>query len=266
MRNTKGPRLKILDCQSIESTYQSLEDILGIKESHLHKLFDSVDIYDSSWSYIEPVRRLFSYVRRETHCKVDFDASCFFHCTRTRSSNTFDEGLLPLDQMIDKIWDFLFDLTEGQVISQQWADFRHSMQSNNSHWADLYRMKLADASLHGGPHAFLIRETTIKGIKDKHYVNYFRIPEIVEDICYCCPYNINLRHKFIANTVPCIVKFIDYTDSKTALRTAMIYAYHKYRNLELSLACNGGFSGKGVQVPKDVILKVEFLPEGIKSS
>ena len=33
--------MKILDCESIESTYKSLENILGIKEFCLHKIFDT---------------------------------------------------------------------------------------------------------------------------------------------------------------------------------------------------------------------------------
>jgi len=247
--------MKTLDCESIESTYKSLENILGIKESHLHKLFDSVDV-DDSCSGIEPTQRLFSYVVRETHCQVDFEATCWFHCTRTWPSNTFDEGLLPLDQVIDKIWDFLFDLTEGQVTSEQWASFRDSMSTSNSHWADLYRMKCDNAKLHG-PHALLIRKAAVK---DSSYWNYFEIPEIVDDICKCYP-DKGLRDKFIARTAPCIVKFIDHTSNPNALRVAMIYAYHVHYNLDLLPACNFCFSGEGIPVPKNRILKVKFLSE-----
>jgi hypothetical protein len=71
--------MKILDCESLKSTCESLENILGIKESRLHKLFDSMDVYDDSCTDIEPISRLFSYVVNETHCQVDFDATCWFH-------------------------------------------------------------------------------------------------------------------------------------------------------------------------------------------
>lgn len=257
--------MKILDCESIGSTYKSLENILGIKKSRLHKLFDSVKIYDDSCSDIEPTQRLFSYVIHATHCQSDFDATYWFHCTRTWSSNTFDKGLLPLGQVIDKIWDFLFDLTKGQVTSQQWADFKHSIESSNSHGADLYRMKLANAKLHGGPHALLIREAAIEAAKSSMYWNYFEIPEIVDDIFKCCPYRIDLRHEFVTKTAPCIVKFRDDSAEIGPLRRALIYAYHKHHNLDLLPASNCCFPDEGIQIPNDGSFKVEFLPEGINS-
>ena len=37
--------MKTLDCESIESTYQSLEAILGIKEVELKRIFGSIDVY-----------------------------------------------------------------------------------------------------------------------------------------------------------------------------------------------------------------------------
>jgi hypothetical protein len=139
------------------------------------------------------------------------------------------------------------------------------MQSSNSHWADLYRMKLANARLHGGPHALLIREAAIEAAEDSLYWNYFKIPEIVDDICNCFPYRVDLRHKFITNTAPCIVKFIDDVADTHTLSMALIYAYHKYRNLDLLPASNCCFPSKGVSIPKDRILKVEFLPESMNS-
>jgi len=249
--------MKVLDCESIELTYQSLEDILGINKSRLNILFDSIDIYDGSCSGIEPIKRLYSYVLNEIQCQADFDATYFFHCTRTKRGNEFEEGLLPLNEVIDKMWDFLFDLTEGQVTPQQWADFRHSIESSNSHWANLYTMKLANAKLHGGPHASLIKETTIKETNSSKLWNYFEIPEIIDDICKCCPFKINLRHKFTTNTAPYIVKFIDYTNNKDALLHALLYAYHKHRHLELSDNCNTCFSGKGQPVPKNRIITIK---------
>jgi hypothetical protein len=254
--------MKILDCESIESTRRSLHSILGIGESRLNALFDSIDISDGSHPGTEPQRRLMSYVVDATRCQVSFDATCFFHFTRTFRGNTFDEGLLPLDQIIGKIWDFLFRLTEEQVTSQQWADLRRSIHQSDSNGAHLYTIKLADPKFHGGPHAFLIRETAIKGIKVGSLWDYFKTPEIVEDICNCCAqrYGIDLTQKFIANTTPCIVKFTDYSAHERNLRWALLYAYQKRRNLDFNPRAPGGFSGDGKPVPKDRIRKVKFLP------
>ena len=257
--------MKTLDCESLSSTYKSLEFILGLTKHELQQIFDSTDIPGRVSDSADPAKELFSYIERQTHCQAEFDATCWFHCTRTWPSNTFDIGLLPLDQVIDKIWNFLFDLTKGQITSQQWADFKHSIESSNSHWADLYRMKLANAKLHGGPHALLIREAAIEAAKSSMYWNYFEIPEIVYDISECCPYRIDLKHEFVTKTAPCIVKFRDDRAEIGPLRGALIYVYHKHRNLDLLPASNCCFPGEGIRIPNDGSFKVEFLPEGINS-
>lgn len=253
--------MKVLDCESIESTYKSLEAILGVKKSRLCQLFDSINVYEEMHESTSDF--LFSYIRDETDCKADFDKTCWFHCTRTLKSNSFKEGILPLKEVIPKIWDFLFDLSEGQLTRKQWADLKRFIDYSQYHYANLYRMKWADVKLHGGPHALLIREDAIGAAKSSTYWNYFEIPEIVDDICYCCvdKCGIDLTHKFITSTVPCIVKFIDYKANIGALRTAMIYAYLKHRNLDLLPDSNLCFSAEGVPVPKEKILNVEFLSD-----
>ncbi len=252
--------MKTLDCESIESTYQSLEAILGIKEIELKGIFGSVDVYTACEqdrkSFTRPTDFLLSYVQKQKSCKTHFDATCWFHCTRTRPDNKYEEGILPLDQTIPHIMDFLFELCRDELTIVQ-SQFKTTLM-NALRLVDTY-----DARCHGngGPHALLIREAAIEAAKDSTYWNYFRIPEIVDDICKCCPYGVNLKHKYITNTAPCIVKFIDYRADMYVLRRALIYAYLKYRNLKLLPNSNLCFSAEGIPVPKDRILNVEFLRE-----
>lgn len=251
--------MKILDCESIESTYKSLEAILGVKRNELQQMFDSLDL-DKAW---EENYRLFksrddlllSYVKGKTCCKTEFDAICGFHCTRTPPSNTFADGLLPLNQSIDKIWDYLFILVEKQLTTQQWADLRVSISSSDNRFAQQYNLKLENINAHGGPWAWLIREA---GICNPAYLT---IPEIVEDICGYCSniFNkINLRKLYIDNTVPCIVKFVDYRAPTDALSTAIEYVYNRHRNPDELGAPDCGLSVGNVPIPEDQILTVEF--------
>jgi hypothetical protein len=257
--------MKILDCESIESTYKSLRAILGISKGRLQRFFDDLDVY-KSYSWQDGPKFLLSYIQENTSCGIDFDATCWFHCTRTRPSNAFEEGILPLNQAIPKILDFLFELCGDELTIDQFQFETTLMNALRS--VDTYNARVSSPYANGGPNALLIREAAIeaaKDSKDSWYVNYFRIPEIVEDICKCCPCGINLSYKFITSTAPCIVKFIDDRADIGPLSRAMIYAYNKYRNHNLLPASNCCFSAKGISVPKDRILKVEFMPEDINS-
>jgi hypothetical protein len=256
---------KILDCESIESTYKSLEAILGVKRDKLQQVFDSLDIYNAFYEekkynyFSSPDDLLLSYVKERTCCKTEFDEICGFHCTRTLHGNTFSEGLLPLSQSIGKIWDYLFMLVGNQLTIQQWTNLRDSISSSNNRFAYQYNLKFQDINAHGGPWAWLIKEAGL------HNGAYLTIPEIIEDICgYCSDIfsNVNLKKLFIDNTVPCIIKFVTPTNAisatmKThALSAAMKYVYDRHQDPEILGASGYGFSA-GEIIPKDQILMVE---------
>ncbi len=232
----------MLDCESIESTYKSLEDILGVKKSDLCQLFDSVEVYGKTRErYCES---LFSYIQRKTDCKAHFDKTCWFHATCTWSGNTYEDGLLPTRQALNKIWDFQSALVKGQTTIPE-----RIKSSNPGGDVHLYELKCHN----GGPFGFLLRELAF--VCDSTYVNYFDSPEIVEDI--------GLNELYHANTVPCIVKFRDQQTSTEQMCIALLYAYHDHHDIGLTY---GGelahsFDGENKTVPKDRILKVEFPTE-----
>ena len=71
---------------------------------------------------------------------------------------------------------------------------------------------------------------------DNRYVDYFKTPEIIEDICSYA--GLCLQDKFTAKTVPFVVKFIVHSPYNKTLHTAVMYSYRKYRRLDLLPACN----------------------------
>jgi len=144
---------------------------------------------------------------------------------------------------------------------EEWRRFRKNL--GNTEAADLYRMKVND-SRHWGPHGLLVRDVAFHS-EQLGNVDYFAAPEIVEDICKCFAHTGRgyLRRAFLENTKPCIVKFFEDTSSPCCLAAALQYLYVMYRQNTLTRGCNACFDGKGMAVPKDRILKIEFLDLGV---
>lgn len=155
--------MKVLDCETIDSTYESLEQILGTGRSQLETVFDGVDVerfYRDNPRHPQPPEDLiFSEVRKVATLSGNYDRTCWFHLTRTAPTNTFDQGILPLGQCLDAIWNFLYSLAKRQVTQEEWNRFRHDMGSD--HHADLYEMKAHDP-MHWGPYALLTRDHAFK--------------------------------------------------------------------------------------------------------
>src|SRR5713101_3792408 len=103
--------MRVLDCESVESTYDSLESILDVKRSDLEAVFDALDIekfYQENRHYDKPAETLL--LERVTGLispTVTFDAVCWFHLTRTNPLNAFEQGILPLGQQITALWKYL---------------------------------------------------------------------------------------------------------------------------------------------------------------
>src|SRR5829696_2806039 len=139
--------MKILDCETVDSTYESLEQILGTTRSKLESVFQSVDIetfYRENPHHPQPAEDLiFSEVRKVATLPGTYDRTCWFHLTRTVPTNYFEQGILPLGECIDAIWEFLYSLANKRVSAEDWGEFRRDMGA--SHSAYLYGMKVSDS-------------------------------------------------------------------------------------------------------------------------
>ena len=260
----QGLSVKALDCETVETAVQSMEQILEIGRCTLIDLFQDLDIEGyrrkTGRSDLPPDGVVDEAVRRRIGSTARVEGVCWFHVTRVRSEEDFDRGLLPLGQQIDSIWSFLHDLVRDRVSEEEWAEFRHRLDrgSMKGHFAGLYREKVARQS-HWGPYAMLVRDIAFRP-RDAGNHDYFRTPEIIEDICKSFPtkYGIDLFAEFRAATRPCIVKFFEDRNADHVLRPALYYLYCAYRGFKLSDYCNTCFDGKGLAVPRDRLLKVEF--------
>ena len=132
------------------------------------------------------------------------------------------------------------------------------MNLGQSRCAERHRIKVRD-SHHWGPYGVLTRDVAFKAQEVGNH-DYFRAPEIVEDICGCFEdgFGVNLLDRFVRSTKPCVVKFIDKETRSDCLPAAVYYLYTVWRGDKLSDQCSTCFNGKASPIPRDRILRVEF--------
>ena len=258
--------MKTLDCETIETTYTSLENVFGISQTSLETFLNELE--PPNWDMNEPSLYPYQVIEKlkgQTKGRCSFDATCWFHFTRTSKTNKFRNGILPLGNIIDSIWEFLFNLLEGTLSKDEWSSFRKCVENDDqSRSAHLYQNKLRDPRL-WGPYALLIREFGFRTTEIGNH-DYLRVPEIVEDICFCFEQKYgshDLSNQFQTNTFPCVVKFIENHADQGNLETALYYLYIMHYDYDWSQCFGDSFHGDGRSVPASKICKIEFPSLGI---
>lgn len=260
---TSSHGMKMLDCHTIDSTYRSLEQILGTSRGRLEALFGGLDIeafYQANPHRAEPADQLvFRLVTERLRTTPQCDRVCWFHLTRTSTDARFDRGVEPLGQQLDALWNLLRSVSRLELSAAVWRRFRKSLRSETSHSAYLYNLKTKD-QLHWGPYAVLVRALAFRP-KDFFSHDYLGAPEIVEDICACfeARYGHDLLADFQSATTPCIVKFWSDQPRPDCVETAVYYVYCNFRRESYSLECNTCFDGHGQPIPPERILSIEYL-------
>jgi len=192
---------------------------------------------------------------------LNFDATVWFHLTRAAANTSFDEGILPLCDAIDSIWNFLFNLASVFSVSpEHWLNFRTEMETGHAgHSSSLYSHKMSHEV---GPFAVLIRDAAFRS-QDIGNHDYLNTPEIIEDICITFKklHSLDLMPEFLKATQPCIVKFRDAQTEPYHLGIALYYLYLSARDESLTDEATTCFDGAGVRVARDRILDIQFLPE-----
>jgi hypothetical protein len=174
----------------------------------------------------------------------------WFHLTSVIEGTDFKEGLLPLGNSLNYVWDNL----EKILINTPYLENIKSLRKNGVPSYD-FMLKL-DAELHG-PYAILIRDMAFELGHEK----YLKVPEIMEDILdgYRNKYSYDIRPIVEKSMKSCIVKFwsekrIDHDCVKTA-----IYYLHTYLNKNAySLYTNTCFDGYNEIIPFKQIDMIEY--------
>lgn len=248
-----------LDCETMETTILSLSSIFNINANDLVKFLKSFDLeklYEATSPDVPAYQFFFEHFEDNFNSPYQkVTEICWFHLTRIFPGNKFHQGILPLGKALELIWKNLFRIFENTVHHIRLQKLKNAGVKNYH-----YKLKTPDP-FHWGPFAMLVRETAFKP-KEMGNHDYLWLPEIVEDICnaYYETYNIKLYDSILKATSPCIVKFLERTDDGNwCLEPAVYYLYLVANNKKLTIDANTCFDGKGHIIPKENILKIEFL-------
>ena len=256
--------MKRLDCSDVKSTFASVTGILDVDRQTLDDVFDRYHSAHRDDTLVDQ-RQLKKTLAEVRGCITQLPEfwTIFFHATRSVNPEQFrQEGLLPLNRMVDRIWFVLFRLLGSEWSVKAWQDFRLRVETTHpGHYAELYRMKTGD-SYQWGPYGFLIRDVPLTpkqcGVRD--YLS--DPPELVQDICLSFreDYSIDLEERYRAASRPCLVKFRSLGDPDSVW-VALNYLYLISRGLDLTVDLGYCFDGKGLPIPGDWIEGVEMLLE-----
>jgi hypothetical protein len=256
----------VLDCQTTDSIYMSLEAIAGANRGAIEAFLKDMDLNSYYGGGSPPPCPGNEFLLDAFRCAfgtdLSYDKTCWFHLTRTDNASTFEDGILPLGQRLDSLFDWLYGLFDSAVTQQQWNDFRQEISQRGSL---IYKMK-TESPFHWGPYAILVRDLAFKPVEVGNH-DYFSGPEIIEDICDCFEkqYQVSLLKIFLQKTKPCIVKFIDYGTRSNYVRAALWHLHKIVWQETCTDYCNDCFDGKGVPVSREQILSVEF-PQYVAST
>lgn len=255
---------KILDCETIESTYQSLSNILELEIKEIEYFLKEIDIEDyynkhPNCNYMAD-EFLLKKIIKDYKSKIQFDKVCWFHLARVMDNSAFQKGIYPLGKYLDNLWQNLYLLIKDKINECEWNDFRKKIETDyDNHFAYLYRIKSTD-EFHWGPYAMLVRDVAFNSEEIENH-DYLKIPEIVEDISICFEkiYGINLAESYINNSKSIIVKFISEDVEENYIGVALNYLYNKLHGLEMSLDCNTCYDGKANIILREAILTIEEI-------
>jgi len=231
-----------LDCSDYETTLESISNILEIDKK----------------SIIKSVKKNNEDIIKEKFSNKNYYC-CFFHATRIFNDQEFNNGLKPLGEIIDYIWERLGVLISGDL--KQWDDFRNKMDNNYFEYYHnrLYYDRLLDNNQHG-PYGYLIKDV-IDNPDGPVNIDYFNAPEIVDDICLTYEeYNrFNLFEKYHKISVPAIIKFRYKTNELCYIKEALNYLKKCILKQDDSPLDKGKFTGREGRILKDDILEIEII-------
>ena len=254
----------VLNCETIDSTYSSFEAILDLPKEKIDQTFDDFDFekyctenaYDGK-SCGELVFNQFSMNYSDIYIPTEI---YWFHGTRALPTIKFEDGIRPLNEIIDQIWDNLFSLASHTVSISQWHAFRSSLESDlPGEIANRYRARINNQD-DCGPHGVLVKEFLLRA-PELDVVDYLRSPETIEDICsvFQEKFGKDLFYLFNQASKPCIVSFRDSFHGEGALYRAIYYLYSKFKGYELDHNCNTCFSSNPTAIPRCQIVSIEYF-------
>lgn len=242
----------ILDCESYDSSLKSLEKIYSSSSKEIIEYLGSVDLEEifktNKPQGINGQDYLFECFETIFKTEIkEFEAYCF-HTTRIPKRTTFSNGILPLNQIIEKIEEFIDEIACDLGLEI----IKKDLTKDNG-----IGLKLRNDD---SPWGIFIKDWAFELPSGIH--NYLKFPEIVEDIInfkYPNDYYV-LLNEYSQRTVRCIVKFkVPSLIKRERLPRLIYYIYHKVNKLEMECDCAFNYSNQGFKIDQRNIEKVEYL-------
>lgn len=234
----------VLDCSSSNQAIASMSELLGISSDDLRRNAKHLNIARADLPQPSAIR--------------------WFHATRTVDGVTFDDGLLPANAALPKLWQSLGSIASKWTTAADWESYRDDFERSDRRFPQQFRRK-RDAPGWEGPFAFLVRDAAL----NRHgcHKDFTRICEALEDVCldYEELYGHPLREVYEAATKPCLVTFTlpaPVCDWRSAVKAALKYVRSSVVGVEPDLESNANFNGRGQAVPRSYIDIVEWPLQG----
>ncbi|WP_449416635.1 hypothetical protein [Phormidium nigroviride] len=248
-----------IDCETRETALYTIASFYEILPSEIDRFLESFDIEEIQLKKrsSDPHDKMIMMLFEEEFCspKTGIQEVCWFHLTRTQPTNLFKEGILPLRDALEPVWNTLISIFRD---TEHYPNLLALKEQGVRDYQ--YSLKVQD-KLYWGPYAMLIKDIAFQASTVGNY-DYLRLPEILEDICngYLKSFNIRLHEIVVSSLKPCIVKFVSkmYID-RDLFERIIYYLYLTNKGEDLCIDSNRCFDGKGCLIPADDILKIEFL-------
>jgi hypothetical protein len=242
----------LLDCETEESLYRSLSEIFDVADIELDVIAKKL--------YKNPTDENFDsrYSKLIKNYNIRHEGTCWFHLTRVPASCTFENGLLPITDTIDLIWTIVKSISPKDI---DWDEIRTKITGSNASNAKQYNIKLSKSFglPQMGPYGLLTVNLLTSKREELHYL---AAPEIIFNINRAIKdyLNINLINIYRENSKSCIVKFCTKAKRDSDIQDALYIIYAmKEPNCSISMGNLGCFTTRGVPIPKQDILSINFI-------
>lgn len=245
-----------LDCETLESTEESLATILDIERTRIKTYLNkfSLDDFEVNTDIVEDRwRPMLNTVVGRTIEDFDQGFTYWFHATRVADMVTFQAGIRSLPRQLNETWASLYKLVSDLLTPEQWKNFRTEAEKENfgGHSPEVIRAWM----LSEGPYAFLLAESPLNPKENGNH-DYFATSELVEfiTIYFERKFHTSLHARYQAATHPALVKF--KTQGITAAHLGAAFDYLLHRKNGWSLCClSPCFSGEGKSISPSQIVK-----------
>lgn len=250
----------ILDCSTGETALESLAVGFDCSTDQIKNVLLSINIEEIFEKYFDTIEvsssvYLYQFVVEKLGKHKPLTEVVWFHGTRTLDSNNLSDGVFPLNNAVDIVWDTLLSSAPNESVK---ANLKQLFSDGvGDH---LYELRTQN-EIHWGPYGILVRDVAFN-TKSLRQHDYLGMPELVEDILngYKKKFGVALFEYYSEVLVPKLVKF-KCTSSihDGCVETALGYLYTYVKGDDICGLAVRCIDKKGIPIYKEDILAVELV-------